>query len=79
MHYAKFENNLNQEIGSDFSQAYSDRGSQYLFSETNVYKEFIYDQYADCSWIVKVEKTSNKIESWRYSYPQRCENYKQHK
>lgn len=77
VNYIEFENNLNRKIGSDFSHAYSDLGSQYLFNETNTHKEYIYDQNGDCSWIVKVVKTSNKIESWRYSYPQRCESYKQ--
>ena len=75
--YDILEYKLNQDIGNDFSKAYSDTGNQELFMETSTHKEYIYDKYSDCSWIVKVVKTSNKIEGWHYSYPQRCANYKQ--
>jgi hypothetical protein len=77
INYVELENNLSKKVGSDFTQAYSDLGTQHLFSETNTHEEYIYDEYSHCSWIVKVVKATNKIESWRYSYPERCENYKQ--
>jgi hypothetical protein len=79
VNYVEFETILNEQIGKDFTQTYPRSSNDNLINENEVFAEYIQDEYADCSWIVKVEKTSNKIESWRYSYLQRCENYKQQK
>ena len=69
---SEFDDTLNQQVGKNYSQTYPRSDQNNFFGENDTYLEYIQDKYNDCSWIIKVEKKSSRIESWRYSYPARC-------
>lgn len=43
-----------------------------LIDETSSYKEYVVDKNHPCSVIVRVNKQSNIIESWRFAPPDGC-------
>ncbi len=74
--YDAFEEGLNKDIGKDFTEAYPVLGGKDLYAESENFNEYIYGRTKKCAWIVRVNKESNLIESWRFAYPDLCENYR---
>jgi len=64
-----FETAMNRYIGAPYSMY--PHSAQQLVNETDSYEEYEGHVYKDkntkCSWIVRVSKNTNTIESWRYA------------
>lgn len=63
---------LNKEVGKDFLEMYPEPIPDKLTNETVNFKEYIFNKSQPCSWIIKVNKKSNIIESWRFVPPNGC-------
>ncbi len=67
------EQALNRDNGALFSDVYPNLSEdKNMVRETDNLKEYLINEYRtvkyeNCSWVVKVNKNSNIIESWHYS------------
>ena len=57
---------LDKDVGEVFYIAYPFATEKDIFNESPTYKEYVFDRYSECAWVVKVNKGSNTIESWHY-------------
>lgn len=69
---SQLEVSLNKKIGKDFLETYPEPIPDKLTTETANYKEYTFNKSQPCSWIVRVNKKSNIIESWRFAPPDGC-------
>jgi hypothetical protein len=61
---------FDSKVGQDFSSI--DLMNDGVIIETPSYKEYIIDKNHPCSVIIRVDKQSNIIESWRFVPPDDC-------
>lgn len=68
----KFQEIMDAKVGQSFASMESSRYERDLLIESESFQEYLFDRYNKCSWIVRVEKKTNIIQSWRYSKPEIC-------